>query len=48
MDAQYFSFSTILSNYVWSILFYQDKDHNVSVKERHFSDNLIIDDVIVY
>ena len=29
MDAQHFSFYIILSNYVWSILFYQDKDHNV-------------------
>ena len=29
MDAQYFPFYIILSNYVWSILFYQTKDHNV-------------------
>ena len=29
MDAQYFSFYIILSNYVWSILFYQDEDRNV-------------------
>ena len=29
MDAQYFSFYIILSNYVRSILFYQNKDHNV-------------------
>ena len=28
MDAQHFSFYIILSNHVWSILFYQDKDHN--------------------
>ena len=27
--AQHFSFYIILSNYVWSILFYQNKDHNV-------------------
>ena len=29
MDAQYFPFYITLSNYVWSILFYQNKDHNV-------------------
>ena len=29
MDAQYFSFYIILSNYAWSILFYQNKDYNV-------------------
>ena len=29
MDAQYFPSYIILSNYVWSILFYQNKDHNV-------------------
>ena len=29
MNAQHFSFYIILSNYVWSILFYQDKDYNV-------------------
>ena len=29
MDAQHFPFYIILSNYVRSILFYQDKDHNV-------------------
>ena len=29
MDAQHFSFYIILSNYVRSIFFYQDKDHNV-------------------
>ena len=29
MDAQYFPFYIILSNYVWSILFHQNKDHNV-------------------
>ena len=29
MDAQYFTFYIILSNYVWSILFYQNKDHNI-------------------
>ena len=28
MAAQYFPFYNILSNYVWSILFYQDKDYN--------------------
>ena len=30
MDAQHFPFYIILSNYVWSILFYQDEDYNVS------------------
>ena len=29
MDAQHFPFYIILSNYVWSILFYQDKNYNV-------------------
>ena len=29
MDAQHFPFYIILSNYVWFILFYQNKDHNV-------------------
>ena len=29
MDARHFSFYIILSNYVWFILFYQDKDYNV-------------------
>ena len=29
MDAQHFPFYIILSNYVWSILLYQDKDYNV-------------------
>ena len=29
MDTQYFPFYIILSNYVWSISFYQDKDRNV-------------------
>ena len=29
MDAQHFPFYIILSNCVWSILFYQNKDHNV-------------------
>ena len=29
MNAQHFSFYIILSNYVWSILFYQNKNHNV-------------------
>ena len=29
MDAQHFPFYIILSNYVWSILFYQNKNHNV-------------------
>ena len=29
MDAQYFPFYIILSSYVWSILFYRNKDHNV-------------------
>ena len=28
MDAQYFPFYIILSNYVRSVLFYQNKDHN--------------------
>ena len=29
MDAQHFQFYIILSNYLWSILFYKNKDHNV-------------------
>ena len=29
IDTQYFPFYIILSNYVWSSLFYQTKDHNV-------------------
>ena len=29
VDTQHFPFYIILSNYVWSILFYQDKDYNV-------------------
>ena len=29
MDAQHFLFYIILSNYVWSISFYQTRDHNV-------------------
>ena len=29
MNAQYFPFYIILSNYVWSISFYQDKGYNV-------------------
>ena len=29
MDAQHFQFYIILSNYIRSILFYQNKDHNV-------------------
>ena len=29
MDTQHFSFYIILSNYVWYILVYQNKDHNV-------------------
>ena len=29
MDAQRFPFYIILPNYVWSISFYQNKDHNV-------------------
>ena len=29
MDAQHFEFYIILSNYVWTILSYQTKDHNV-------------------
>ena len=29
MDAQHFLSYIILSNYVWSILFYQNKDHNI-------------------
>ena len=29
MDAQYFPFYIILSNYVWSILFYRNEHHNV-------------------
>ena len=28
MDAQHFSFYIIFSNYVRSVLFYQNKDHN--------------------
>ena len=35
MDAQHFPFYFILSNYVWSILFYQNKDHNVRQIKFH-------------
>ena len=42
MDVQHFLFYIILSNYVWSIFFYQNKDHNVRqirfhvcIKMRH-------------
>ena len=35
MDAQHFSFYIILSNYVSSILFYQNKDHNVRQIKFH-------------
>ena len=35
MDAQHFPFYIILSNYVWSILFYQDKNYNVRYIRFH-------------
>ena len=37
MGAQHFPFYIILSNYVWSILFYQNKDHNVRQIRFHVS-----------
>ena len=35
MDVQHFSFYIILSNYVRSILFFQNKDHNVQQIRFH-------------
>ena len=35
MDAQYFPFYIILSNYVRSVLFYQNKDHNAQQIRFH-------------
>lgn len=35
MDARYFLLYIILSSYVWSILFYQTKDHNVRQIKFH-------------
>ena len=35
MAAQHFPFYIILSNYVWSTLFYQNKDHNVRQIKFH-------------